>query len=71
MRGEKKERKMGKKMRETLSKDKVKRIFCKGERERERERGEREKERWAVDKSKKIFCKKVTKTNFKARWQKL
>jgi len=39
MRGEKKERKMGKKMRETLSKDKVKRIFCKGERERERKRG--------------------------------
>ena len=38
MRGEKKERKMGKRMRETLSKDKVKRIFCKGERERERER---------------------------------
>ena len=35
MRGEKKERKMGKKMRETLSKDKVKRIFCKGERERD------------------------------------
>ena len=45
MRGEKKERKMGKRMRETLSKDKVKRIFCKGEREREREREERERKR--------------------------